>query len=254
MVVVPTLLTTVRDVDAQVERLEVHYLANPDGHVHFALLSDWTDAAAQSMPERRRIARGRARGHRAPQRAAWQDARWRHSDFWCFTASGDGMPPKRCWMGWERKRGKLHELNRLLRGATDTSFTAPDGAAVTAPVGCPVRHLARRGHPASDRRGVPPGRDHGASAQSRAARRSAGTGRRGVRCAAAANHAAAARRLQLALSAGVLRVRPASIPMRRPFPTCTRISLARVRTPARGSTTSTRSSPPWPIAFRTARC
>ena len=27
-------------------------------------------------------------------------------------------------MGWERKRGKLHELNRLLRGATDTSFLA----------------------------------------------------------------------------------------------------------------------------------
>jgi cyclic beta-1,2-glucan synthetase len=26
-------------------------------------------------------------------------------------------------MGWERKRGKLHELNRLLRGAADTSFT-----------------------------------------------------------------------------------------------------------------------------------
>ena len=22
------------------------------------------------------------------------------------------------WMGWERKRGKLHELNRLLRGAS----------------------------------------------------------------------------------------------------------------------------------------
>ena len=29
-------------------------------------------------------------------------------------------------MGWERKRGKLRELNRLLRGATDTSFLAPD--------------------------------------------------------------------------------------------------------------------------------
>ena len=26
------------------------------------------------------------------------------------------------WIGWERKRGKLHELNRLLRGATDTTF------------------------------------------------------------------------------------------------------------------------------------
>ena len=29
---------------------------------------------------------------------------------------------QRKWMGWERKRGKLHELNRLLRGATDTTF------------------------------------------------------------------------------------------------------------------------------------
>src|SRR5438552_492113 len=31
-------------------------------------------------------------------------------------------------MGWERKRGKLHELNRLLRGATDTSFAPVNGA------------------------------------------------------------------------------------------------------------------------------
>ncbi|MFO1265553.1 MAG: hypothetical protein U1F67_01335 [Rubrivivax sp.] len=32
-------------------------------------------------------------------------------------------------MGWERKRGKLHELNRLLRGATDTTFIASGGRA-----------------------------------------------------------------------------------------------------------------------------
>ena len=30
-------------------------------------------------------------------------------------------------MGWERKRGKLHELNRLLRGATDTTFVPIGG-------------------------------------------------------------------------------------------------------------------------------
>src|SRR2546425_432372 len=35
---------------------------------------------------------------------------------------------ERTWMGWERKRGKLHELNRLLRGATDTSFAPVNGA------------------------------------------------------------------------------------------------------------------------------
>src|SRR5207249_3384973 len=37
------------------------------------------------------------------------------------------------WMGWERKRGKLHELTRLLRGATDTSFLSAGGAAPVAP-------------------------------------------------------------------------------------------------------------------------
>src|SRR4029078_13183281 len=32
-------------------------------------------------------------------------------------------PSQRVWMGWERKRGKLSEFNRLLLGATDTSYT-----------------------------------------------------------------------------------------------------------------------------------
>src|SRR5207247_1456130 len=39
---------------------------------------------------------------------------------------------ERRWIGWERKRGKLHELNRLLRGASDTTFLPlPPGTAVT---------------------------------------------------------------------------------------------------------------------------
>ena len=43
------------------------------------------------------------------------------------------------WMGWERKRGKLHELNRLLRGAIDTSFMTMDGKPPTVPSG--VRYV-----------------------------------------------------------------------------------------------------------------
>ena len=43
------------------------------------------------------------------------------------------------WIGWERKRGKLHELNRLLRGAEDTSFVAIDGKPPTVPGG--VRYV-----------------------------------------------------------------------------------------------------------------
>ncbi|HXS18548.1 MAG TPA: protein ndvB, partial [Polyangiaceae bacterium] len=37
-------------------------------------------------------------------------------------------PAAACFMGWERKRGKIAEFNRLLRGAVDTTFTR-----VTAP-------------------------------------------------------------------------------------------------------------------------
>ena len=36
-------------------------------------------------------------------------------------------PGEGAWMGWERKRGKLEELNRLLRGAADTSFSVQVG-------------------------------------------------------------------------------------------------------------------------------
>ena len=43
------------------------------------------------------------------------------------------------WIGWERKRGKLHELNRLLRGATDTTFLTVGGRPPVVPAG--VRYV-----------------------------------------------------------------------------------------------------------------
>ena len=42
------------------------------------------------------------------------------------TAAASTTPAQGCWMGWERKRGKLHELNLLLRGDSDTTFLPPD--------------------------------------------------------------------------------------------------------------------------------
>ncbi|HEX5148649.1 MAG TPA: hypothetical protein VFW02_06170, partial [Candidatus Limnocylindrales bacterium] len=50
LVVVPTLLADGPDVEAQVGRLEVHYLANQDGDIRFALLSDWLDAPTEDVP------------------------------------------------------------------------------------------------------------------------------------------------------------------------------------------------------------
>jgi cyclic beta-1,2-glucan synthetase len=127
MVVVPMLLTDGAEVEAQIERLEVHFLANPNGDLRFAVVSDWLDAPTEGMPgddetleaAREGIARLNRRHGAAP------DGGERFLLFHRRRLWNDG---EQVWMGWERKRGKLHELNRLLRGATDTSFV-PTGSA-----------------------------------------------------------------------------------------------------------------------------
>ena len=69
-------------------------------------------------------------------------------------------------MGWERKRGKIEEFNRLLRGATDTSFVA-DAGDIGDPAGCPLLHHARQRYAAAARCGARADRDHHPSAESR---------------------------------------------------------------------------------------
>ena len=123
MVVVPALLTTREEIEEQIERLEVHYLANQDGDICFALLSDWKDSSMERAEgddgllgvALEGIARLNQRHE--PAEAGDRFLLLHRRRLWC---EGEGV-----WMGWERKRGKLHELNRLLRGATDTSFLNP---------------------------------------------------------------------------------------------------------------------------------
>ncbi|HUX32874.1 MAG TPA: protein ndvB, partial [Gemmatimonadaceae bacterium] len=138
LVAVPTLFGGRADVDEQVARLEVHYLANSDGDVRFALVSDWPDAPAEHLPgdeeivaaARDGVARLNARHGPAPDGGA---------RFFVFHRRRMWNAREGLWMGWERKRGKLHELNRLLRGATDTTFLPVNGAAPAVPGG--VRHV-----------------------------------------------------------------------------------------------------------------
>jgi cyclic beta-1,2-glucan synthetase len=131
MVVVPTLLTDPVEAVEQVERLEIHYLANPDGDLLFALLSDWTDAPTEEVPgDQETLAAARetiGRLNRQHGPAPGGGAR-----FMIFHRRRLWNESEQVWMGWERKRGKLHELNRLLRGATDTTFLS-EGTAVVAP-------------------------------------------------------------------------------------------------------------------------
>ncbi len=138
MIVVPTLLTDRIEVDEQIERLEVHYLANPDGDVHFALLSDWTDAPTESASgDEETLAAARESIARLNRRHG--DAPGGGERFLLFHRRRLWNGSEGVWMGWERKRGKLHELNRLLRGATDTTFLPTDGSAAVPPPG--VRYV-----------------------------------------------------------------------------------------------------------------
>ena len=73
------------------------------------------------------------------------------------------------WMGWERKRGKLHELNRLLRGATDTTFVAAHSRHAGRAFRCSLCDHARCRHSPAPGSGQAHGRKNGASAQSPAA-------------------------------------------------------------------------------------
>ncbi len=126
MVVVPMLLTDAAEVKEQIERLEVHYLANPNGDLRFAILSDWLDAPTESMPGDDETLGAAREGiaHLNRRHGAAPDGGER---FLLFHRRRLWNESERAWMGWERKRGKLHELNHLLRGATDTSFV-PTGA------------------------------------------------------------------------------------------------------------------------------
>ncbi|MEX2547052.1 MAG: glucoamylase family protein, partial [Chloroflexota bacterium] len=132
LVVVPTLLTSEAAVEAQVAGLEVHYLANREGDLRFALLSDWLDAPTEHVPGDDELLSAAA--------AAIDRLNERHGEapgggarFLLFHRKRRWNEAEGCWMGWERKRGKLHELNALLRGSATTSILTTGRTASTPP-------------------------------------------------------------------------------------------------------------------------
>lgn len=125
MVIVPTLLSSVAEVQELVEHIEVLALGNLDPHIHFAILGDFTDAPERDMPEDEAILATAQEGIEALNRRLSEG---RGDRFFLFHRKRQWNPREGSWMGWERKRGKIEEFNRLLRGATDTSYTVQLGA------------------------------------------------------------------------------------------------------------------------------
>ncbi|MDQ3349417.1 MAG: hypothetical protein M3545_15795, partial [Acidobacteriota bacterium] len=121
LVVVPVMLDSEPHLLAFLHDLEVRFLANRDQHLHFALLSDFPDADRASREGEEAILEAAAR------RIIELNDRHGAGRFFFLHRERRWNAAEQRWMGWERKRGKLTELNRMLRGATDTSYTVCHG-------------------------------------------------------------------------------------------------------------------------------
>jgi len=130
MVVVPTILTNVEGVDRLIETLEIHYLANRDQHLHFALLTDFRDAAAEIVPEDA-VLLARVRDGVEMLNRKYLSAR--RDLFFLFHRPRRWNEGESLWMGYERKRGKLTEFNALLRGGESHRFSEIIGAIAILP-------------------------------------------------------------------------------------------------------------------------
>ncbi len=112
IVAVPTMLGSVEAGLEQVEGLELRYLTNRDEHLHFALLTDWPDAdAAEESGDRETVAAVVDAVERLNRRYGFEAG----EKFMLFHRPRRWNESEGVWMGWERKRGKLSEFNRLLR-------------------------------------------------------------------------------------------------------------------------------------------
>ncbi|PPT36214.1 cyclic beta 1-2 glucan synthetase [Xanthomonas arboricola] len=111
LVVMPSMLANHEAIDELVGALEVHYLANRDAQLYFALLTDFLDAGQAVLPTDMALV-AHAAQHIDRLNAAYADA---HGDrFFLLHRARQWNAGEGCWMGAERKRGKLEALNRLL--------------------------------------------------------------------------------------------------------------------------------------------
>jgi cellobiose phosphorylase len=127
LVVVPTLLAGTESVEALIEALEVRFLANRDEHLHFGLLTDFSDAREETLPEDEPLLL-LAANRIEELNEKYGDAGARCDSFFLFHRPRRWNPRERLWMGYERKRGKLAELNSLLRGGGQECFSLIVGA------------------------------------------------------------------------------------------------------------------------------
>ena len=124
MVVIPALLGTTRDAPFLTRQLENHFLGNADPNIHFALLTDFADAPQKVMTDdKQNVELAKAAIELLNNK--YGDGNYR--PFYLFHRERIWNSGEESWMGWERKRGKLEEFNKLLRGSNSTTYIVQVG-------------------------------------------------------------------------------------------------------------------------------
>ena len=116
MVVVPTLLESAEELNHLLQELELYHLSNSDPQLTYALLTDFSDAATENMPEDEELLALASLGVETLNKKYMQTA-----PFYLFHRHRQWNPSEGVWMGWERKRGKLADFNRLILNPGETT-------------------------------------------------------------------------------------------------------------------------------------
>lgn len=113
LIVVPTIIYNQNNIDDLLEGLEIEFLANRDSNLHFSLLTDFPDATEEAMPDDDKcLSYIRERIGELNEKYE-QD---RNDIFYLFHRPRIWNAKENVWMGYERKRGKIEELNAFLTG------------------------------------------------------------------------------------------------------------------------------------------
>jgi len=115
VVAVPVLLSSREDFDAVLHRLEINYHGNPDPSLSFVVLADLRDAPERDMPGESALLQQARKSVETLNRTLGEGDR--PGPFFLLHRARRWSEAEGVWMGWERKRGKLAELNALLLGA-----------------------------------------------------------------------------------------------------------------------------------------
>jgi cyclic beta-1,2-glucan synthetase len=124
MVVIPSLLKNENELASLLHQLENHYLGNADPNVRFGLLTDFVDAPQKELPGELELIQKAKDGI---DQLNLHYCGKEYSPFYFFHRERIWNPNEGCWMGWERKRGKLVKFNHLLTGQDEVDFSIKIG-------------------------------------------------------------------------------------------------------------------------------